>query len=213
MAEFDTYGECAYGDGTYKGVAYTAEIPFTATRYVLFLPDWRTPIEVEYEQDSSVTETDQNKEYRVSLMNRPLIRQRVLISHNEYYARIENWLRLRHGTAFYAPLYVEPVLFSGSGSMVGQTVLPTSTDLSEYWLLNNHASYFFVLDRDELTGQVAELSSVAANQVTLAEQISEGLTFETAIGFPAFTALLEREQMRDVTDEFTDFQLTFKEIP
>lgn len=213
MAEFDTYGECSYGAGTYKGVAYTNEVPLEATRYVLFLPDWRTPVEVEYEQMASVTESDQNQEYRAALMNRPLITEKVLISHAEYFARIEHWLRLRHGTAFYAPLYVEPVLFSGSGSMIGATTLNTSTDLSNYWYLNTHASFFFVLDRGEEIGEVAEISSVSANQIVLSEALTESLTYKGAVGFPAFTALLRGERMADRTNRFTDFTLTFEEIP
>jgi len=213
MAEFDTYGECAYGDGKYKGVAYTDEIPLNATRYILFLPDWKTAVRVEYAVDSSVTESDQNKEYRATLMDRPLITESVIISHHKYHARIENWLRLRHGTGFYAPLYVEPVLFSGSGSMVGATVLNTSTDLSSYWYLNTHASYFFILDRGEEIGEVAAIASVAAGVVTLDEAITENLTYENAVGFPAFTGLLSALKMRDITGRMTDFNLTLQEIP
>lgn len=213
MAEFDTYGECSYGDGWYKGVAPTLDIPLDATRYILFLPDWRKQVSVEYEQLSSVTESDENKEYRTSLMSRPLITEKVLISHDQYHARIENWLRLRHGTPFYCPLYVEPVLFSGSGSMMGQTVLPTSTDLSEYWYLNEHATFFFILDRGEEMGHVAEIDSVSANQITLKEQITEPLTFGRAVGFSAFTGLLKGELMKDITSRLTDFELTLQEIP
>jgi len=213
MAEFDTYGECAYGDGWYKGIAPELDIPLNATRYVLFMPDWRKEVSVEYEQMSSVTESDENKEYRASLMSRPLITEKVLISHHVYHARIENWLRLRHGTPFYCPLYVEPVEFSGTGSMVGQTTLPTTTDLSNYWYLNNHASFFFVLDRDEEVGQVAELTNVGPNQVLLTEQITENLTFENTVGFPAFTGLLRGEKMTDITGRLTDFELTLQEIP
>jgi hypothetical protein len=213
MAEFDTYGECRYGDGWYKGVRPEVEVPLNATRYILFMPDWRKAVSVEYEQMSSVTESDENKEYRVALMSRPLITEKVLISHNEFQARIENWLRLRHGTPFYCPLYVEPVEFSGNGSMVGQTTLSTTTDLSEYWYLNSHARFFFVLDRDEEVGQVAELSSVGPNQVLLSEQITESMTFERAVGFPAFTGLLKGERMKDITGTLTDFELTLQEIP
>lgn len=213
MAEFDTYGECDYGDGWYKGVRPEIEIPLNATRYILFLPDWRKRINVEYEQMGSVTESDENKEYRVALMDRPLVTEKVLISHDEYFARIENWLRLRHGTPFYCPLYVEPVLFTGTGSMVGQTTLPTSTDLTNYWYLNSHARFFFVLDRDEEVGEVAAIASVGANEVVLEEQITEDLTFENAVGFSAFTGLLEGAAMKDVTSRLTDFELTLQEIP
>lgn len=213
MAEFDTYGECRYGDGWYKGVRPEVKVPLVATRYILFMPDWRKQVSVEYEQMSSVTESDMNKEYRVALMDRPLVTEKVLISHNVFQARIENWLRLRHGTPFYCPQYVEPVQFSGSGSMVGQTTLPTTTDLSEYWYLTTHARFFFVLDRDEEVGQVAEIDSVSANQVVLKEQITENLTFQNAVGFPAFTGLLKGEKMKDITGRLTDFELTLQEIP
>lgn len=213
MAEFDTYGECSYGDGWYKGVRPEIEIPLVATRYILFLPDWRKQVSVEYEQMSSVTESDENKEYRTSLMSRPLITEKVLISHNEFQARIENWLRLRHGTPFYCPLYVEPVEFSGTGSMIGQTVLPAQTDLADYWYLQTHAAFFFVLDRGEEVGEVAEIDSVSDTQVVLKEQISAALTFENAVGFAAFTGLLKGEKMKDITGTLTDFELTLQEIP
>jgi hypothetical protein len=210
MAGFRWYGDCVYGTGRYKGRAPVIDPPQSAAYYFSFLPNWEGGIDLSYEYRTTIEESRLNAEQRKSLVDRPYRVQKVSLLEAADYTDIQNFLESNHGRTFYVPIYSEPMLPIGSGSMAGQSAF-TVPNTAEFYNLRTYPSFVMLIDFvDQIRSEVHAVDSITDTVLTLETAVGD-FEFARCVFYPAMVAYLDAKSITDQTDTVTEMDLTLRE--
>jgi len=211
MAEFDVYGNCVYGEGFYKGVAAAPVVAQSVELYFGFLPNWISPVIMDYSFRTSISKSRKLKEQRKAAIDQARRQTSFRVLEWKDSPKIQMFLEENHARPIFLPVYTEPIVVSAPDNLQGQNVLTTG-DLSQYFNLDQFTDYIIIIDGlGELDAEVIELSSYTANEVTLAANITGAYTRGRAHIYPAMYAFITGKKMIDETDTIVDYELTFRE--
>ena len=177
-----------------------------------FLPNWKFPVSLSYLFKTIITETRTKVEQRKALLPKPIRRESFVVTENDTYEEVWNYLIQLHASDLYIPIYTEPCKPSGSGSLIGLFDIPVNSVWHNY-NLRNLTTFVLVIDlRETITAEVHFLgAAITANQITLADAIAGNFQAETTIIYPLFHCYLSSKERKELTDKMTQFNLEFTE--
>ena len=207
---FETYGDCVYGEGAYKGVdvAYGPN-----DRMFRFLPDWKAGIQFSYYQETVIAKARLLKEQRRPLLNGIKRIQTFEAWNNKINAGIEVFLKLNHARYIYMPVYVEPVLLEGNGSLNGESSVTAKTSIQYFYNLQSLTDIIMLINlATPSEGTLATLDSITGNfTINLKEPLTIDYLKEQTVLYPCMYGALERVRLTDQVDTITKYKMTIKE--
>lgn len=207
----DLYGINLYGQYGYKGIQTSDDPEPVAGALFRWLPDWSEPVVMSYRYDTVITHTDHHVEQRRARWSvaKRAITFRVWL--DEQARGIEHWLRVKHGTIIFVPVWQEPLTIETEGSLAGVSSLTLSS------IANKHnarhlSTYFALIDRSGVIDpEVLTASAIADTTLTLESAITGAHTAAGSYLFPAMCAYFEQPRLNDVTAHVVEHALTFRE--
>jgi len=182
------------------------------TSLFYFLPNWKFNVSLSYLFKTIITATRPKAEQRKALLPKPIRKENFVVTDNDTYEELWNYLIQLHASDLYVPIYTEPCKPSGYGSLLGMNDIAVN-DVSANYNLKNLTALVLVIDlREIVTAEVHVLTAVTANQISVADALIGAFQAETTIIYPLFHCYLTQKERRDLTDKMTQFNLEFTEF-
>lgn len=197
-----------YGDSHYKDEGDVA--PSTGEFY--FLPNWKFPVKLSYSFETPISITRRKYEQRKPLRRIPLRKETFTFTGDIDYEDVWHYLIEHHAESMTIPIYTEPCIPIGTGSLAGVNSIIVN-DISGYYNLNNLTLYVIVIDRlDIVDAEILLLNNIEnGNTINLIDSITGAFPRERTVMFPIFEAYLESHRRKDNTDTMTTIEVIFKE--
>jgi len=209
-----------YGDSFYKDEAsgkngegwYNPDTTFT------FLPNWLFPVKLSYEYNTVISATRRKYEQRKPLRSQLNPQRKHIFTVTEQAVgseRVWNYLISLHADSQAVPIFSEPCLPSGSGSLAGVSVVGVVNPIESYYNLRQLTEFVAVIDRlEEIDTEVIYLDSITAadREINLDAAIVGAFQREHTVLFPVFQAYLTGNNRDDITDSVANIRIEFTEF-
>jgi hypothetical protein len=201
------YGDSDYGLYLYKGVPPVSDIPLSSNNVLAFLPNWAQAVQVQYLFETVIGQTRRFIEQRKAALPRPRRTLSFLVQESKETTRVEMFLREKHSDFFYVPVYSEPLVPVGAGSMVGLSTVTVPSTVNLY-SLNNLTSFVVLIDiKDPTLREVIPLTTVGGTTLILANTVAGAFDFARTRIFPAMVAYIESKTFADNTAELAGYTI------
>jgi|GEM_PF-5028204 len=197
-----------YGDSHYKDEGDVA--PSIGEFY--FMPDWNYPVKLSYSFETPISITRRKYEQRKPLRRIPLREETFTYTGNNNYEDVWNYLVEHHAEKMTIPIFTEPCLPVGTGSLAGLNSIEVN-NIAGYYNLKNMTIYVIIIDKLDLIGaEILLIDNVENdNTINLIDCITGEFPRERTVIYPIFEAYLKSHRRIDNTDTMTTIELTFKE--
>lgn len=182
--------------------------------------EWGGGVTLVYTYFTTLFSSQHEREQRSSLRNYPLRSMTFkLLMETLDASKVENRLIKYHQQEFVIPIFPERFECTNAGSLLGVTVLTSTTIAYLYNLqkvncadLASTGGGLIIADRTgTIEAKVYEILSLTATTVTLKASIAEALDAGNAEFYPALSAYLDGYEKTAETDELFSFDITVKE--
>jgi len=219
---FQFYGDCYYGEGTYKGhgpaTSETGSGEETGIKFFSLVNDtvvnWGESIELKYNFVTAIASTRKLVEQRKSLLGTVKRQIRAfIVGYAREHARIEHYLKSVQASQIYVPIYTEPIRPLGNGSIQGVNSISVD-DVSKYYNLRNLTNYVAVIDErdDPITPEIHPLASASENYISIGGSgIYRNFLRQVTTFYPLMLSMLTSKSFTDHADDKTVCELTFTE--
>ena len=196
-----------YSIGAHE-IIYKIEVPM----FFHLLPNWKYAVSLKFGFKTVLARARYGAEQRKPLMKLPMRTHRFTVTTKEYHQLIWNYLISIHSNNINIPIFTEPCIPSGSGSLYGESTINLN-DITHYYNMQNMASYIAIIDRRNIiTSQIYELSTVGNDSIVLTTAIGSAFQQKTTVIFPVFECYLTNKSRTDITDKMTKIDLEFTEF-
>lgn len=199
---------------TVGGGEYTIEI--TGQRVIPFPyePKWAHGVKISYNFSTVVTRAKTHKEQRRPLQHKMFREQSAQYVFLDYLesTKAQNTLAYGHGKVLGIPIYTEIIV--PTSTLLGATVITTSTTLSELWNLQNLTDFILIIDSAGLY-ELKEIDSIGSSSITVTRAIEIACDKDTSLIYPIFLSSLESCKFTHhsgYNPEISEYQANFKEL-
>lgn len=198
------------------GLDITVHFSYTYLNLDLFeyLPNWKYPVTFENKFIVPISMTEKYVEQRKAFSTTPQRKQKYTITTNVNAEKIWNLLKYFRDKNFYIPIVIEPILTTGSGSLIGQTTIDTTTILTYHYNLQYLTNYVVLIDMNGvLDAEYYEYDAYATNEVLLNEDgpiIGNFQKGQTVI-YPLMPVYMVGKRKTDITDKLTKIEIEVEE--
>lgn len=196
---------------TIDGVIVSIDVDAIRVVAVAFEPNWANRVAMDYVFESVVHQTERYVEQRRPLMITPKRAETFVIVEKDYTAqRFFNLVQYGKDKVFALPIFNE--VFGVTNATQSDVVIGTAVTVTNLWNLNNQCDYVLFFDFVSYDYEVKELSSIAANSITLASGLASTYNIDHIVAYPAFLSVLESVRWKGKVENFDLAQIKFSEI-
>lgn len=193
--------------------AVTFGVEVTGIRVVGLIPDpnWGRGIMIRYRFETAMAVSPRFVEQRRPLMDAPYrdMTATYLLSDEEAH-RFFYVLSYGHDKIFGLPIYNEKLRCSVIPN--GGTTITTVTDTTNMYNLNNLSTHIAIVDHADGTSEIKEVSSVGANSIEVAQDISGTFDVDTTRVYPVVFATVASLRKQHATDNVETVAIEFAEF-
>ena len=189
---------------------YTIEVTGLRVLQCKPCPDWDKTIRLSGTFETVIFQTERFVEQRRPLIDAP---ERTLSASflltgdqgKEFYHQ----LLYAHDKVFGVPIYNELMLATSIPN--GGTVITLSTDTTYLYHLNNLCDHIAIIDHRNSLCEIKTIDSIAANSITVTQEIDGTFNANTAYVYPVFMGIVTRYDEAEHTEEHATLTIEFRE--